>query len=195
MAYKAIHFFIANKGKGCPIAVPTVGEVAIEEPTCIRQRCNRGGTSLLFLNAFPLPQLWREPGTHLPLGEQRESLKNSVHKLCFESGIFSTSDERSNHSVYSASVYRLYILRLQCLCLSPIYTPFTVPISAFGLPLMRAVYFLSLTPEDASCSLWPPVLFARSGDSVTVDSPAPISVYPYCWCHSVGLSGTETVHC
>jgi len=39
---------------------------------------------LLFLTAFHFPQLWREPGNHLLLDEQRELLIDPVHKLCFE---------------------------------------------------------------------------------------------------------------
>jgi len=101
------------RGKGCHKALMAVGAVAVKEPTCARQRCNWGGGGpLLFLVAFLLHQLWREPGRYpLTTGEQRELLKNSMHKLCCVPKTLSTSDKNSINN------------RPQCLSTSSISSP------------------------------------------------------------------------
>jgi len=59
------------------------------------------------LIAFHLPQLRRESGTHLLLGDQREFLKNPVHKLSIEPGTFSTSEEGCNPKPVSPLSHKL----------------------------------------------------------------------------------------
>jgi len=60
-------------GEGCPIALMAVGRESLPSPPSP-------------------PRLRREPGTHFLIGEQREFLKNPVHKPRFEPGTFGASD-------------------------------------------------------------------------------------------------------
>ena len=76
------------------LAVGTVEDLGFH--MCRWARQMKGGAHLLSLRRLNLPQLWRESGTHLLLGEQREF---SAHPIegDFDPGTFRTTSERANH--------------------------------------------------------------------------------------------------
>ena len=140
---------LCKKDKDCLIALIAAGEVAVKEPTCSWQRCNRSGAPLLFLTMI---QLWREPGTHSLLGEQREFLKNPAHKLCFAPVTFSISDEHSNHS---ATVPLLMEVSGSNTQLANTHQPAARHVSPrYSLPLCDQRYLPDPTASVERCFVW-----------------------------------------
>jgi len=107
---------VYKKAKGGSTAV---GDVAVTKLTCTGNGVTEMGC-LLFLTAFYLPQLCRESGNHLLLGEQTELLKKRVAQVA-QVGTFSTGDE---HSDQSATVPVHMYVEVHIICVRCIYTCF-----------------------------------------------------------------------